>query len=305
MSWQLSALRRMLRWTVRPVMARITDWKLARTSFVVMGKLGFRRVAGTRYRRAEGALAPGLWVTARAAPQPGIVLYFHGGAYLMGSPRTYWELAGRLARQSGRAIFLPDYPLAPEAPAPAAFQAAIRCWRALLEAGHAPTDIVIGGDSAGGGLALALLAHVLQDEQRPAGCFAFSPWTDLTLSGPSLRTNAACEVMLPAERLEEVRDMVRGTLDPADPRLSPLFARFPDCPPVFLSWSETEILRDDGRRMADALTAQGASVECDVQKDAPHVWQLFHGQVPEADASIRRASDFIAAVLPSPRSGES
>ncbi len=299
MSWQLSALRRMLRWTARPVAARTTDWRLARAGFAASAKLGFRPVFAARYRRARDMLAPGLWATGRGEPGPGVVLYLHGGAYIIGSPGTHRSLAGRLAVDTGRALYLPDYPKAPESPAPAAFDAALSAWDALRAQGYAAAHVALGGDSAGGGLALALLAHLLARGERPAGCFAFSPWTDLALTGTSLRENARRDVLLPAERLEEVRDMVRGTLDPADPRLSPLYARFPDCPPVFLAWSESEILRDDGRRMADALRDAGAEVECDIQRNAPHVWQLFHGRVPEADASIARVAAFIASVLPS------
>ncbi|MDF0603038.1 alpha/beta hydrolase fold domain-containing protein [Psychromarinibacter sp. C21-152] len=301
MSWQLAALRRAMRWTARPVVARLTNWTRARAVFRVSARLAFRRVRGTRCRPAEGPLAPGAFVTGREPPAPGVILYLHGGAYIVGSPAAYRDLAGRLARQTGRRLYLPDYPLAPEHPAPAAFHAAVAAWEALLGEGYRPGEIVIGGDSAGGGLALALLAEVLSRGQRPAGCFAFSPWTDLTLSGASLRENAGRDVLLPVARIAEVRDLVRGALAPDDPRLSPLFAAFPDCPPVLLAWSQSEILRDDSARMAAHLRGYGAQVEEDVLPDAPHVWQLFHGIVPEANASLNKTAAFILRALPSPR----
>ncbi len=297
MSWQLAALRRSLHWTAYPVMGRVRNWGLARTAFRLSATLAFRSVRGTRYAKAEGALAPGLFVMGQDDPKPGVILYLHGGAYIIGSPGTYWELAGRLARQTGHRLYLPDYPLAPESPAPAAFHAAVASWEALLGYGYRPHEIIIAGDSAGGGLALALLAHVLAEGQRPAGIVAFSPWTDLTLSGASLKDNAATDVLLPAARVHEIRDLVVGALEPDDPRVSPLFARFPGCPPAFVSWSETEILRDDAVRMVRVLRENGAFVEQDVQADAPHVWQLFHGMVPEANASLHKAARFIVAAL--------
>lgn len=293
MSWQMAVLSRWLRLTTRPVAARTRNWKAARRMFSVAAWIGFRRAPGCRETAAEAELAPGLWVVSDDAPPRGVILFLHGGAYMVGSPWIYRDLAGRLASSSGCAVYLPDYPLAPEHPAPAAFDAAVRVWGALLAEGRRPSDIVIAGDSAGGGLALALLSHLLAAGQRPACCVTFAPWTDMTLSGASLVANAPSDVVLPAERLEEVRDMVAGSLDHADPRISPLFARFGDCPPVWLSWSEAEILRDDCRRMADALRAQGAHVTCDVQKRAPHVWQLFQRSLPEADASLDRAAAFI------------
>lgn len=305
MSWQLATLRHVLRWGVRPVLARVTSWTFARRSFEVGARLTFRRVRGARSVPATGALAPGLWVEGGATPEHGVVLYLHGGAYLVGSPATYRHLAGRLARNTGCRIYLPDYPLAPEHPAPAAFDAALAVWRALLAAGHRPSDIVIGGDSAGGGLALALLARLLAEGQPPAGCFVFSPWTDLTLSGASLDRNRNRDAVLPRARMEEVRDMARGALAPDDPRISPLFAAYPGSPPVFIAWSETEILRDDGARMAKTLTSGDTPVVTDVQPDAPHVWQLFHGWVPEADASLRKAGEFIREAFRAPRPGES
>ncbi|WP_172298787.1 alpha/beta hydrolase fold domain-containing protein [Pseudoruegeria sp. HB172150] len=304
MSARLRTLNRMLRAGVRPVVRRLRNWDLARGMFRTGAMLTFRRVKGTRYAPAEGVLAPGLWVMGAEEPLPGVILYLHGGAYIVGSPGGYWELAGRLARQTRRRVYLPDYPLAPERPAPAAFYAAVSCWQTLLGQGLRPEQIVIGGDSAGGGLALALLSHVLGQGQRPAACFAFSPWTDLTMSGPSLESNAESDVLLPVERFEEIRDVVRGALAPDDPRISPLFASYPNCPPVYLSWSETEILRDDARRMAEHLRRSGAVVETEVQRDAPHVWQLFHGWVPEANASLNKTAAFIVSALPSPpRSG--
>jgi len=304
MSWQLAVLRPWLRWTVRPVAARIRNWTVARWLFRVSARVAFRRTCQVVFESAGGDLAPGLWVRPELGAGSGVLLFLHGGAYIVGDAWTYRDLAGQLARLTGCAVCLPDYPLAPEHPAPAAFDAAVGVWKALIRAGHRADQIVICGDSAGGGLSLALLSHLLRHDQRPAGCVAFAPWTDLSLSGASLVRNAPRDVILPAERIEEVRGMVLGDLDPLDPRVSPLFADFPGCPPVFLSLSRSEILHDDVSRMAETLTAQGAEVTVEILPNAPHVWQLFHGRLPEADAALVRTAAWIRRVLaPHPESG--
>ncbi len=303
MSRRLALLRPLLRVAVRPMLGRTTSWSFARRALDV-ASFGFAATPGCRALPLRADLGPGLRVVPLNPPGPGLVLFLHGGAYVMGGSRSYRKLAASLATYAGVPVILPDYPLAPEHPAPAAFEAARDVWRKLREE-YRPEEIVLAGDSAGGGLALALLAALLAEGERPAGCLAFSPWTDLTLSGGSLRGNARRDMLLPAARLPEVRDMVRGALAPEDPRISPLYADFPGCPPVRLCWSESEILRDDSVRMAARLEAQGARVEREVLPDAPHVWQLFHGRLPEADASLDAAGRFIAAALRAPRTGGS
>ncbi len=304
MSWQLAVLRRWLRWTARPIASRTRSWTFARRAFTLVARLTFRQASGTTTVETSGGLAPGLWVT-RSDPQLGrVVLFLHGGAYVVGSPAIYSKLAGWLAQGASCPVYLPEYPLAPENPAPAAFDAALRAWNTLLGQGYRPSEIALCGDSAGGGLALAVLSHLLNSGVRPARCAVFAPWTDLSLTGKSLIANAPSDVLLPAERVAEVRDMVRGALDPADPRISPLFGRFPDCPPVYITYSESEILRDDAIRMAEALRHAGAEVTCEALRDAPHVWQLFHGWLPEADRSLARTGAFIAqGFRASPSSG--
>jgi len=263
------------------------------------------------------SLAPGLEalsITARPGTCPPdrrrIVLYFHGGAFVAGSPRTHAAMLARLARLARVEIVAPAYRLAPEHPFPAAVDDARAAWDALIARGHAPDDIVIGGDSAGGNLALGLLASVLGDGVRPAGLFAFSPVTDLTFSGASVRENRGQDAALPAERADDMLGYYLAGAAPDDPRASPLFAEYPDAPPVFLQFASTEILRDDCRRMADRLRAAGAEVTVDEWADAPHVWVMFDGYLPEAREGLRRAARFIdslptcaqaGAITPAPR----
>ncbi len=222
------------------------------------------------------------------------ILWMHGGAYCIGSPRTHAAMVAALARRLGAGAVLPDYRLAPEHPFPAAVEDAFAAWRGLLAEGVDPARIVLGGDSAGGGLAFALLHQILAARDPvPGAVIAFSPWTDLTLSGASLRELAAREVMLPAWRAAEVRDTYLGGADSRDPRASPVLGRFRGAPPVLIQASRAEILRDDAVAMAARLEADGGTVTLDLWADTPHVWQFHAGRLPEADAAMDRAADFI------------
>ncbi len=186
-----------------------------------------------------------------------MILWLHGGVHLMGSALTHRAMLARLGALTGCRACLPEFRLAPEHPYPAGLEDALAVWDGLVAAGHAPGSILLGGDSSGGGLMLALLARLLARGQRPAAALAFSPWTDLTGSGASLVENAGADPMLPVSRYAEACGYYLAGTDPADPGASPLYARFPGCPPVWLHVSQTEILRDDTLRMARASAGRG------------------------------------------------
>ena len=229
--------------------------------------------------------------------QSRVILYFHGGGYIAGSPRTHRALVARIAALTGMEVFVPRYPLAPDHPAPAAFEAGLSAFETLLSRGYRAGSIVLGGDSAGGGLALAVMAALLQRGQMPAGLFGLSPWTDLTTSGASMTANATVDRLLDPARISELVGYVTaGQMDPADPRISPLFASYSNPPPVLLQVAQTEILLDDTRRMARVLTEAGGRVIVSETEDAPHVWQLLDGLVPEARESLKEVADFIGTL---------
>ena len=309
MSWQLKALRVILRHAVRPSLGRQRDSLSARAWFERGAWLNARGRPWRQFHpmdlEAGGRSIPAL-ATQPLQPGAPLILYFHGGGYVMGNSRTHAALGGYLARKAGMSCLLPDYRLAPEHPFPAAFDDAVAVWQALMAQGHGPDQIALGGDSAGGGLALALLGHLCATgAPRPACVFAFSPFADLTLSGKSIRDNAGSELLLPFDRIDDLRRRVLAGADPADPRISPLFARFTGAPPVLIQMARTEILRDDSRRMADHLRAHGAQVTVQEWGNLPHVWQFFHGWLPEGRKALSDAGAFIRASCPAPPSAGS
>ncbi len=237
------------------------------------------------------------WISCGNCDPASVILYFHGGGYIAGSPVTHQAMLGRLSELSGVRVAALTYRLGPEHPAPAAFEDACRAHADLVARGYGPGDIVLGGDSAGGGLALALLARLCATDMRPAGLFAFSPWTDLTMSGGTITSNAAADRLLPSERIGELLDYVASPDMRRDPRVSPLFAQFDKPPPVLMQVAQTEILADDTYRMADKLRESGGVVEVQTLPDAPHVWQLLDGYLPEARESLTEVAGFIHRLI--------
>ncbi len=225
-----------------------------------------------------------------------LLLWLHGGAYCMGSSRTHAPMVAELARRLGGRAVIPDYRLAPEHPFPAAVEDCLAAYRAVLEEGVPAGGLVLGGDSAGGGLVFALL-HLLLSEGMPPprSVVAFSPWVDLTRSGESLRTMAERDVMLPVERFDEISSAYLRGADCRDPRASPVFGRFRHAPPVLILSSLHEVLRDDARMMAARLRADSVAVEHREWPGMPHVWPLFPGILPEAGAALDEAAAFVAA----------
>ena len=300
---RLGVLNFGLRYLARPFLARTKSPEQAERDFERAARYIFRIPRGTTFTtetiRHGAREVPMSRITCGAIDDSAAILFFHGGGYVAGSAWTHRGMLARLSLLSGLPVIAPDYRLAHVASFPAAFDDARAAWDI---ASHIlpklpPERIILGGDSAGGGLALALLAALLNNGVRPAGLFAFSPWTDLTLTGPSLVSNERSDAILPRARMPELCETILQGADPADPRVSPLMAEFPDPPPVLLQASETEILLDDTRRMGEKLRAAGGEVTLDLWPDCPHVWQIFDGWLPEAREALETAAEFTKHAL--------
>ena len=302
MSLRAKLLNQWLRMTEKPHMRRANVAKMRR-SLEVKSRTLFWAPRGTQYK-LHGLGGSGRGVPALTIEKSGNgphVLYFHGGGYVFGSPHTHRAMLAWLSDYADTSVTAIAYKRAPEDPFPQALIDALIAYRSLKDT---PGGVVLGGDSAGGGLALALLGEIIRTGLRqPVGTFVFSPLTDLTFSGDSLRKNAQAEVVLPAERVGEMASLYLGDVDPANPKASPLFAEFTGASPIWMTAGDTEILLDDTTRMAERLTAQGVDVTCEIERDLPHVWPIFKGYIPEAEATLRAVAAWIKAL--SHRSGDS
>jgi epsilon-lactone hydrolase len=223
-----------------------------------------------------------------------VLFYLHGGGYRGGSPRSHAELAARLARAAGAAAVVPEYRLAPEDPFPAALDDALAAYRAVLaEAGGDSERIVMAGDSAGGGLAVAACI-ALRDagEPLPRALALLSPWLDLTCSSPSWDERFEGDPVLDHSLRGAADDYLAGA-DPRDPLCSPLFADLAGVPPALVTVGTHEILYDDAVSFAEAAGRAGVKVELEIGHDLIHVWQIFP-ITPEAIASTARIGRFLA-----------
>jgi acetyl esterase/lipase len=252
-----------------------------------------RAPAGTRTAAIDAGGVNAVHIAVRQARSDRCVLYFHGGAYAIGSATLFRDFTWRIGAAARARVLYFDYRLAPEHPFPAAVEDAVAVYRWL--AGRLdPRRIAFVGDSAGGGLALATL-YKLRDEgfALPSAAVAVSPWTDLALTGASLRSNAAADPMLNVTHLPALAD---GYLAGADPRhryASPLYGDASGLPPTLIHVGSDEILRDDAVRMAERLRAAGCDVEIEVWPRMPHVWHLYARILPEGRRAIERIGAFL------------
>ena len=296
MSLRLRLLALAVRWIARPMLQRTM---LQRTGDAGRARRNFDRLAHLvrvppyTLHLVDAGPVPLHLISVRRHRMEWVILYLHGGAYVSGSPRTHLAIMARLAKLTEMQVAAPRYRLAPEHPAPAAFDDAVTAHARLMQMGYPAGRIILGGDSAGGGLALALMADLCRRGLTPAGLFAFSPWTDFAMTGASLQTNAGRDPLLPADRMPEVVAMVLAGFEPRDPRISPLYATYRAPPPVFFQVGAEEILLDDSRRMAEVLRHAGGTVTVQEWPDCPHVWQMLDGYLPEARQALIQTADFI------------
>lgn len=296
-SLQARLIARGLRRLVKPRQVTRADIPLMRGLMYAFTRA--RLPAGVSAERVKQPVQDG-WVRGEwlrpAQPRRGrVLLYFHGGGYLCGAPRTHRAITARLAKLLGWPVFSLDYRLAPEHPYPAALDDALAAWRWLLAQGCRADRVWLAGDSAGGGLALALmLAAQRQSLPLPAGAALFSPWTDLACTGAAITGNAEHCAWFTPQQVRFAAALYAGGAAATDPLLSPLYGDLGGLPPLIIHASDSELLRDDSLRLAE----KAGQATLKVWHNLPHAWPNFAGLMPEGDACLAETAAAILA-LPS------
>jgi acetyl esterase/lipase len=235
------------------------------------------------------------WITSAAVDPSHVILYLHGGGYVVGSLNTHRDLVARFGRAAGARALAIEYRLAPEHPHPAAVDDAVAAYRWLRAQGVSPAHMAIAGDSAGGGLTIATLV-ALRDlgEPLPMAAVCFSPWVDLEGTGASMDTNLDDPMLNRASILHFARFYLGlGTIDPRTPLAAPLYADLAGLPPLLIQASRHEVLLDDATRIAAKAHDAGVACELDLTDEVPHVWQIFASILPEGQQALDRAGAFL------------
>jgi epsilon-lactone hydrolase len=248
--------------------------------------------------RAELGGVPAAEITVDGVESRHAVLYFHGGVYVMGDAFLAADLASQVGRRTRAKAFSVDYRLAPEHPYPAAVNDALAAYQALLDAGTAPSDIVLAGESAGGGLVIATLVNARDHGlPLPAAAFVMSPYADLTLAGTTMETKRQADPLLSRESLQaRVADYTAGQ-DAGLGLISPIFADLSGLPPLVIQAGTHEVLLDDAVRLARQAAAADVQVTLDITPGVPHVFQAYHPILDEAAAALDRAGQLLSSHL--------
>ena len=242
---------------------------------------------GVTYEEGDVGGVAGWWCRPEDAVAGAAILYFHGGAYVVGSARAYQHFVGQVAVRAKAVAFVPEYGLAPEHPFPAAVDDAQACYRGLVGKGFG--KIALAGDSAGGGLALVLMSLLAAKARdgaalRPVGAAVMSAWTDLALSGVSMETRAEADPLLTKESLASTARLYLGGHDPRDPLASPLYGDLAGLPPVRMHVGEDEVLLDDSLRYGERIESQDGNVQI-------HTWQGMTHVFPSNVALLHAAKE--------------
>lgn len=225
-----------------------------------------------------------------------VLLYFHGGGYVIGSPLSHRHITGQLALTSKACVLSVDYALAPEQPFPAAVTDGVKAYRWLLDHGHAPAAIALGGDSAGGGLVVAtLIAARDQGLPMPAGAVLISPWSDLTCNTETYVSRAAVDPMITPDGIRLTAGAYLAGADPRNPLASPNFADLAGLPPLLIHVGDNEVLLDDARILARRAADAGVDVRLEIWDHMFHVWHAFYQMLAEGEQAIDDLGEFLRA----------
>jgi epsilon-lactone hydrolase len=239
------------------------------------------------------------WITAPGAAADRVVLYLHGGGYVLGSARSHRDLIGRISRAAQARGLALNYRLGPENPFPAAVDDALAGYRCLLDNGIKPSRIAVAGDSAGGGLTVAALVAIRDAGlPLPAAGVCMSPWVDLEQTGASMTTRAQADPVVQREGLAGLAQAYLAGKDPRTPLASPLYADLKGLPPLLIQVGDAETLLDDSTRIAERARAAGVQVKLEVWPEMIHVWQLFASFLPEGQDAVEGIGKFIRERTP-------
>jgi epsilon-lactone hydrolase len=290
---EIDAVRALLSSKPRPV-----GWQERRQRIEEVGSV-WPVAEDIEFERVDIDGVPGEWSIAPDSDASHVLLYFHGGGYCSGSILSHRRLvteAGRAAKVRTLAI---EYRLAPEHPFPAAFDDAFSAWRFLRTSGIAAGHIAVGGDSAGGGLTLALINRLRDAGEPVPGCaWLISPWTDLTLSGSTLVTKDAVDPIIHKAYLAELADAyLPPDMDKRDPRVSPLFANLGGLPPTLIQVGACETLLEDSTRVARAAGAANIAVTLQVWPDMIHAFPMWNAHLEPGRRALAEAGEFVRRQL--------
>lgn len=248
---------------------------------------------GLRLRYVNEENVSGEWLETKQAEQE-TIFYIHGGGYVSCSAKTHRPITAALARITNFRVFSLEYRLAPENRFPAASDDAFAAYNWLIKQNISPSKIALAGDSAGGGLVLALLLKLRDsDLPLPACAVCFSAWTDLAGTGESIRTNADRDNFFYPENIPEFAVAYLGETSAENPLASPVFGDFENLPPILFQVGSTEILLDDSRRIHQKIQKAGGTSELEIYEDIFHGWQMSAGILPEARKSLSKAAEFM------------
>lgn len=290
-------IRAIVAWYLSRIDARTSDVYVTRKRFDnLAGKL--RLAKGVNVKNDTVAGLPAEWLTPEGASSDTVLLYWHGGAYLMGSCRSHHAMVSHIASAAGIRALLPEYRLSPEHRFPAALDDAVKLYRQLLADGVPPQKIVVAGDSAGGNLAVAMLLALRHGgDPMPKATVLLSPWLDLAGTGESMVTRKDKDPLFKPEDLPAVVERFCDVSDLKNPMVSPVYANAAGLPETLIQVGDDEILLSDSQRFADNIRAAGGKVHLDVWPGMWHVWQMFGGLIPEARKGTVKLGMFIREKL--------
>ncbi|MBC7131518.1 MAG: alpha/beta hydrolase [Roseovarius sp.] len=253
---------------------------------------------GVTYKSDTVGGVEAIWAMPEGADRSRVIQYTHGGGFAVGSADSHRKMAGHLAKALGVTAVVLHYRRAPEHPFPAQIEDAVSAYKALLEQGFAPENILTAGDSAGGNLAISTVLK-LRDLglPLPGAVIAYSPWLDMALRGETLETNAATDALVSRAILEGMAGMFLGDkTDPLDKLANPLENDFTGFPPLYINCGGAETLRSDSEALCEKARAAGVDVELSVVPGMQHVFPALSGRAPEADAELARIAAWYKAL---------